>query len=474
MAGLSKDRAAASVVLPGVVLAFGVGLALHARHAGLHEAHALHPLIHWLRDSVLAAPLAIAALWAATPVSRRLCAWAGLDRDGVSAPAGLAWALCGATAYALVSVPANAVHGQLFAAQEEGLSFAFHAVRDGSVVLGAGLVCLLALTVIRGVPWLPPPRHEWTPELDRGAVRRAALAALAVAVVAPTGFVPLSPAAPAPAIAATQACSAANFNRTYDVAAINVHIPYNRWGVADPQGQVYVLQGDKSAMRNWDRPLGTTGEDRRLRPRPLVLRANAGDCVRVNFANELPNAPGAGLPSNPRASMSVRGIPFDVQVSAGSNVGFNDDTTVSNVPGQNLITYYWAAPAEGLYFFNDSAAPAGSEGDGGSLAHGLFGGFAVEPAGSTWRDPRSGNLLYSQTGAQSGELYIDAVIDPPTGRTFRESIQLAQDELPSGGASASTTAPNRRTCACATTRCAPTAWARRPRCRRGPTATPRW
>ena len=253
---------------------------------------------------------------------------------------------------------------------------------------------------------------------------------------------------------ATAPCSATTFNRTYNVAATSVKIPYNRYAQlgTDAQGnsvskninehgEAFVLQGDKAAVKNWYVPLGATAaedpagvQNRRLRPRPLVIRANAGECVKVNFTNELDAEPHDGLPANRRASMRVSGVAYDAQTSDGSMVGFNKDTTVGI--GES-ITYYWQAPKEeGLFFFRDEATTATSEANAGSTAHGLYGAFAVEPAGSEWRDPETGKPFYagatehSRITKESGDPYIDADIIPPGGKAFRETVQLSQDEIP--------------------------------------------
>ncbi|WBU51911.1 hypothetical protein [Paracoccus sp. SCSIO 75233] len=48
-------------------------------------------------------------------------------------------------------------------------------------------------------------------------------------------------------------------------------------------------------------------------------------------------------------------------------------------PGEGYVDCYWHAEREGPYFINSIAAPAGGEGDGGSLTQGLFGSLTVEP-----------------------------------------------------------------------------------------------
>lgn len=401
--GRRRHRAAEHTAPWVATLVAGTALAV-----GVRAAHP-HPTA-LLQDLLVSWPVALLVTTAALAASRRLVSWAGLASRPVLA--WLAEVLPAAALYAVVGPPP-------FASTDSSAALAF--------VVGTA-----SLTLARAAARSWPRRRK---DLA-GLVRRAGLATVAVGGMT-AALVP-APAAgtvnSAASQAAVAACGETSADRVYDVAAINVHIPYNRWGQGNPHGQVYVLQGDKSAVKNWDKPLGSTGDNRRLRPRPLVIRANEGECVRVNFTNELDDVQGEGMAADPRASMSVRGVPYDVQTSGGSHAGYNDDTTVPNDPGSNTVTYYCVAPREGSYFFNDTGNPAGSEADGGSLGNGLYGAFVVEPAGSTWTDPVSGRRLYSETGDLSGELYIDAVITPPTGKSFRESVQLAQDELPTTSA----------------------------------------
>ena len=64
---------------------------------------------------------------------------------------------------------------------------------------------------------------------------------------------------------------------------------------------------------------------------PLVIRANVGDTVKINFYNKL----------NRRASIHVQGLNYNVSTSDGANVGFNDDTTT-----EDFIQYIWYADRE--------------------------------------------------------------------------------------------------------------------------------
>lgn len=366
----------------------------------------------WTEPAAVAV-LTAAALLAAVVGARaadRLARWAGTPRDG-------------AVGVLVRAVPPAAVLG--------GLTLLAGAPEQVTAVVALAVVS----GGLRRAGWIglrTVAARARDPRARRAVLTAvAALACLAATVpgtAAAGGAATTSPvAAGGRDLPAAASCGDATASRRYDVAAINVHLAYNRWGQGNPEALVYVLQGDKSAVRDWHRPLGTTSSNRRLRPRPLVLRANEGECVAVRFTNELDLQQGEGLPDDPRASMTVRGIPFDVQRSGGSNVGHNDDSTVGR---GETTTYFWTAPEEGTFFFHDSGMPAGSEADGGSLASGLYGAFVVEPAGSRWTDPVSGKDLYTATTGQSGELYLQADITPPSGKPFRETVQLAQDELP--------------------------------------------
>lgn len=422
---LSGSYAAAKgYVARGAVLASGSGLVLHALYAGTHAAHGFNPVLHWVWNSLLAIPLAALVIWVATPLARRMAAWSGFE-DGFSFK--ITWALVVAIAYALVSIPSD-----VFAIQKIGTgSFLSAALGDGAATLGGAFLLLLGLAFSRGLPWETPKAIDfWRPRA--AAVVLGAAAAFTV-VLGPSLLEKKDSSLVAQA---PQACSPQSYDRSYSVEATNVEIPFNRWGDLDPDGQVYVLSGDKEATKNWHRPLAANAaddpaENRRLRPRPLVLRANAGECIKIDFKNDLNPRQWSGRLINPRASMQVRGMAYDAQTSDGGAVGFNKDTTVG--VGEST-TYYWQAPnEEGLHLFRSQTMSSGEEEDAGSNAHGLYGAVAVEPTASTWTDPETGKPFYNGTNnhtrvtKDSGDPYIDADIHPAGGKSFRESVQLAQD-----------------------------------------------
>ena len=192
--------------------------------------------------------------------------------------------------------------------------------------------------------------------------------------------------------------------RVYDIEAISLPIVYNRFGDYDPNGLLYVLKQDseriqREARNRFELPIPQPYEE----VCPLVIRANVGDTVQINFENKLDR----------RASIHVQGLSYNVLTSDGANVGFNPDSTTSR-----RICYTWQADKEGVYLFSDMADTR--SGEDGTNVHGLFGAIIVEAAGSSWYDPVTGDPI------DSG-LFAD--IYHPVKPAFREYAVFFHDEL---------------------------------------------
>ena len=90
---------------------------------------------------------------------------------------------------------------------------------------------------------------------------------------------------------------------------------------------------------------------------PLVIRANLGDFIIVDFENKLDR----------QASIHIQDVEYNVLDFDGTAVGFNPDTTT-----KNKKRYCWYADKEGIFLFHDMADPRSSEDatnvHGGSLA----------------------------------------------------------------------------------------------------------
>ena len=187
--------------------------------------------------------------------------------------------------------------------------------------------------------------------------------------------------------------------RYYKIVAISLRIVYNTFGDHDPNGLMYVLKENmddvrKAVAENPFTPVELV--------QPLVIRANLGDLIIVDFENTLDR----------RASIHIQDIEYDVLTSDGASIGYNPDTTTSRKK-----RYFWFADKEGVFLFHDMADTSSAETS--TNVHGLFGALIVEPVGATWTDPVTGNELKSGC-------YAD--IHHPTNPDFREYVTIFHDE----------------------------------------------
>ncbi|MDE6951915.1 MAG: multicopper oxidase domain-containing protein [Lachnospiraceae bacterium] len=193
--------------------------------------------------------------------------------------------------------------------------------------------------------------------------------------------------------------------RTFHIEAIQIPIVYNKYGDYDPDGLLYVLEEDaerikREALQRFRMEIPQPYEE----VRPLVIRVNLGDTVKIRFRNSL----------NRRLSIHVQGLSYDVNTSDGSCVGYNNDSTTSS----GEIWYTWYADTEGVYLFNDMADPRSTE-DATNI-HGLFGAVIVEAPEAKWFDPETGKEL------KSG---LMADVYQPGKPAFREYSIFFHDEL---------------------------------------------
>jgi hypothetical protein len=236
---------------------------------------------------------------------------------------------------------------------------------------------------------------------------------------------------------------------TADVVALDQVLYYNRLGAMNPSGMIYALKRDVVAITGTTPSAGNAMLRPGKRPRPLVLRVNEGDCLSVNFTNWLSSALSGSLqatiaPSSPdpnatavknddgpatrTASFHVLGMQAQGIESDGSYVGNNTDSLAK--PGETK-TYTFYAQKEGTYFAYSTAATTGGEGNGGSLAHGLFGAVNVENKGSQWYRSQvtEQDLALAATGStqSNGKYYplIDYEAVYPTVETRKPAEQLS-------------------------------------------------
>jgi manganese oxidase len=219
-------------------------------------------------------------------------------------------------------------------------------------------------------------------------------------------------------LAATQAHAQITCARTLtaDVVTIDMPIVNNRLGASNVNGMMFALRGDVRSISTTNADITAMIGQRRnaklrddKRPRPLVLRVAAGDCLTVNFQNlvsPVPNPLNApvdrdriGNDPNPvtadgfpqvnvfvdeqvadrRTSFHVNGMQLLAQggiANDGSYVGTNASSLVA--PGGSTI-YRLYAEREQVYQIVSHGALVGSDANQGNTANGLFGQIIVEP-----------------------------------------------------------------------------------------------
>src|SRR5215213_3559291 len=175
-----------------------------------------------------------------------------------------------------------------------------------------------------------------------------------------------------------------------DVVALDQALIYNRLGAINPAGMIYALKRDVVPI---DPAKGLVPGNVQLRPdkraRPIALRMNTGDCLVINLTNLLAPDPADvnsfaanNAPATRTASAHVMGLQLVGTIASdGSNVGQNPSSLVA--PGASA-TYTYFAQREGNHLVYSTAATTGGEGDGGSLAMGLFGSVNVEQKSAEW------------------------------------------------------------------------------------------
>lgn len=250
------------------------------------------------------------------------------------------------------------------------------------------------------------------------------------------------------------------------VAALEQPIFYNRFGSFNPYGTIYALLRD--VVDEHGRPVTTASPPDRVRgrvrlhdkrrPRPLVLRGNVGDILIVDFVNLLaprqpdldrcrgvsPYVPPDGLQTRadgddcdwrpPYATLEDEaGDGADEAHSVNGNWPLTRTASIA-APGleavrcdgtaaapEDLATgmrpvgpgestrYCYRLRREGTFLFSSLGAPAGGEGDGGSLSHGLFGAVNVQPTGSRWYRSQVGADVLAATMRSAGRRAKGAV-----------------------------------------------------------------
>jgi manganese oxidase len=271
-----------------------------------------------------------------------------------------------------------------------------------------------------------------------------------------TGPVPLPNNPPPETVAAAPpappTCPASAPKRTFYVVAVRARdvlggpVVYNARGRAGAGGSqklvnlnalAYFLKDDLDPKTGLLLP-GTPVE-------PLILRANAGDCIYITLENRVPNAAlnigssSFGIPINTSHQVGLHAqlVSFDVTRSNGVDVGKNPPLTIK--PGQSG-PYTWYA--------------GNIEVDGGNVNHipiefgsipltpsdplmqhpfGLVGALIIEPQGTSWRTDdntrASASVCKGSAGCKDNNVL------------FREFVVIVQDDVSSVRQTTSTGPP---------------------------------
>lgn len=201
--------------------------------------------------------------------------------------------------------------------------------------------------------------------------------------------------------------------KVFEIALVQAKIIYNRYGWNDPQGRFFVLKEELERHGGLDAYIRKV-EEQKILVEPLVIRANAGDCIEIRLTNLLPEY----LEESPfqlRTKTDIVGyhihlVKFDTIVSDGAANGWN------NIAGarryETLIERFFANTELRSVFFHDHLFANSHQ------QHGVFGALIVEEAGATFHNIRTGKKLKSGT---------KAVIRRKDGTSFREFALFAHD-----------------------------------------------
>ncbi len=399
----------ASVAALAIALAYTSGLwtvLLHHVEGGT-ETGEPPLLVHWLRDSTLGLPAIFAAVWLAVVLARGV-----IERQGAQMSDAMATLVLGAlTAIAAAAATAlgNPLHATLFGAHHGGkdLPLVVHMARDGLVVLVVNLPVAFAACALlrRRAPWRAPRVASWgVPASMTGRV--ALRGALGLIVVAPVAVFAQTGAQLAAAGAGPGTpCPADAPLKTFDVQAINVKIPLNRFGDNDPQGRMLVLSDQIGAVRAQEASQKVSIGLKDDPIQPLAIRANEGDCVQIRLDNNLTTDGDIGL--------HIDGLSYDV-ASSGDAVGNNESSAISASDPPRTYRYFIPREPEfeGAHYMHPGP------GNRQAVAHGLFGSLVVEPPGSTYLNPSTGQPQPSGW---------EATIVPGSGKSFRENVKALHE-----------------------------------------------
>ena len=201
--------------------------------------------------------------------------------------------------------------------------------------------------------------------------------------------------------------------KVFEIALVQAKLTYNEYGWHDPEGRFFV---QKEELERWGglESYIRLVEAQKIRVEPLVIRANAGDCIELRTTNLLPEyLEETAFQLRTRTDIvghHVHLVKFDTITSDGAANGWN------NIAGarkyETLVERFFADEELRTVFFHDHLFANAHQ------FHGVFGALIIEEAGATFHDIRNGEAL--KFGTQ-------AVIRRRDGTSFREFALFVHD-----------------------------------------------
>ena len=220
-----------------------------------------------------------------------------------------------------------------------------------------------------------------------------------------------------------------------DVVAIDQAYQINRLGTSRPGGLLFALRADVESTdaKSAELQAGRVQLKSYKRPRPMVLRANVGDCVTIDLQNLLASTPTDPIqPATRNVSLHITGMSLrESIISDGMWVGQNPpgpNGLSGGVPPGGKITYSLYASAEGSFLIYSTPGDFNNFGTQ-QLTMGLFGAMNVEPKGAEWYRSQvtESDLAMATTGKFPDghpKLNYDALYPPGNPRAGKPILRM--------------------------------------------------
>ncbi|WP_256660911.1 manganese-oxidizing multicopper oxidase MnxG [Pseudomonas sp. DY-1] len=191
-------------------------------------------------------------------------------------------------------------------------------------------------------------------------------------------------------------------NLVANVVALDQPLMFNRLGAQNINGMMFALRRDVVDRNEVPLTQGGAAVPGEValrpdkRPRPLVLRVAAGDCLTINLQNLLAYQANPNNPEDPLFKKDEQVADRHVGFQVNGMQAVNDIGDIATNAGRNQNnlappggsrTYTLYAEREGAFAATSYGATFGGEGTGGNTANGLFAQVVVLPKGArTYRN----------------------------------------------------------------------------------------